>query len=278
MKQAYVIITRHEKREEGRKGPAGGTEDRTQVGLSEEGKRNAYALGEQELAGKGIDRVVVITSGFLRTDQTAEGILQGAGFDVERDVYGRADRARIVRDSRLGLGGTTWGVPGPKFSIEQEQLNRYVNHLLAGYWLEHENKPGNPENYPVLALRSAAMLEALTSGLEELAVSLQPQQQGALIVVTHGPILDSLAVAYNSKLQTEPMRETTGEGRDLFRVHLEPIEAHNQGHYMKGTVSLETSLANVHIPLAIKGEEVVHTLRAIKDNAWHIRYQASCSA
>ena len=96
-----------------------------------------------------------------------------------------------------------------------------------------------------MALRGAALLEGLVQGVEEMAISLQPEQNGLVIIVTHAPSIDALYALQADKIDMIKIKKRVafmGDKRvvkDGYTIYLtSPIEAHNMGQYMRG--QLET--------------------------------------
>lgn len=265
MSEIDIIITRHEKKDKSveadckAKGTlfiAGGKIDRMQVGLSAEGVQDAEELGRRELADKTHDAIYVATSDFLRTQQTADAILRGAGYDPEELRDGR--RMSIATYDRIGLSGTDWksveDASGAKvpFGEDQKVLDMYVNTCLGRYFLERADRPGNPKRNPVMARRGAGLFEALVQGISEMPLRLKPQQRGLVLVVTHAPTIDAFASVATGSLKFEGTGENI-DGKLVYKVELTPVEAHNQGQYMRGHahIGLDT------ISLGVKGKEVL---------------------
>lgn len=287
MSEIDIIITRHGKKdksvEDGCKAQgipfvAGGKIDRTQVGLSAEGAKEVEEIGRSELAGKTHDAIYVATSDFLRTHQTADAILRGAGYDPEELRNGR--RISIATYDRIGLSGTDWksvedanGAKVP-FGDDQKVLDRYVNTILERYFLERADEPGNPNKRPVMARRGAALLEALANGVSEIPARLKFGQRGLVLLVTHAPTIDSFASVASGNLTFEETDEHTLDGNDVYEVELAPIEAHNQGQYIMGRVRTEGDyqLDTSPISLTIKGKEYVLPVRDVHELGREMKY------
>lgn len=291
MSEIDIIITRHGKKDpsveadckvKGIPFVAGGDIDRTEVGLSTEGAKEVEEIGRTQLTGKTHDVIFVATSDFLRTDQTASAILRGAGYDPEELRDGR--RASFERYDRIGLSGTNWkSVQDEKgetvpFGAEQTVLNRYVNTVLGRYFLERADQPGNPQRNPVMARRGAALLETLLRGVDDMNVRLKPQQRGLILIVTHAPTIDALSTVYGDKLEFINVQEAARAGflaregavRGTYMVHLKPIDAHNEGQFMKGVMRAN----GFEIPLSIKGKDYVRSPEFVLDLARRMKHAA----
>jgi broad specificity phosphatase PhoE len=269
MKTIDVIATRHEKKASDIKPiSVGDVIDREQVSLSLEGFADAGLLGHRELA-RDYDHIFILTSDFLRTKQTADSVLEGAGYDIGKL---RDDSRRITfrTTDRIGLSGTNWSTPNtPPFGTEQEVLDAHVNYLMANYFLERADQPGNPKNHPVMARSGAALLKGLADGIVDVAARLKPQQRGLVLIVTHAPIIDALAATYGNRLQLTPTTE-----KEAYKVQVAPFEAHNMGQYMKGTVAMNDDLEKSYVPLEIKGKEHVLRVKKLKEKSSRLHYLA----
>jgi len=278
-----IFVARHEKKDgdlekkfkeelkaKGEVWMPGGTLDREQMCLSADGLKDAKALGQTLFGGKGYDAVSVCTSNFLRTKQTANAILEGAGFDVEKDLYGNSRRARFRTEDRLGLGGTNWEAPNiPDF---KKDLNGYVSGVLDKYFLERADQPaGNPNIWPVMARRSAALHDVLADGVEEMATRLKPQQRGLVMVITHCPTIDALAGVYTNALNWRATG-TSQNGAQVYDVKLaQPVEAHDMGQYMIGSTLGEDRPQWTSVPLTIKGKEYSMPVLQLQERARELR-------
>ena len=265
-----IIVTRHEKKDKQPKPKNPGDEiDREQVGLSADGIKDAQAMGQRELRGP-YSRVYAVTSNFLRTRQTAKAILEGAGFNVEKEIFGNSRIATVKNLDKLGLGGTVWeGTPGvTEFSYEQKPLDLCVNSLMQHYFLERANEPlDNPNRWPVMARRGAELFNAVADGLDDLAVTLKHGERGLCLVVTHAPTIDSLATVYAKKLEFFDTQRRDSTDKEMYEVNLtSPFEAHNQGAYMRGDTRLD-GLNDSHLTLKIKGEEHTMSVSAMRQMA-----------
>ena len=137
-----------------------------------------------------------------------------------------------------------------------------------------------------MANAGAALLEGLFYGVEEMTVSLAPEQNGLLIVVTHCPNIDALAVLYTDKVDMEKTDRVVFNTKipgfqavkNAYTVLLgsSPVEAHNMGQYMRGRLETpdERKLEAATIPLEIKGKEYTQTVAEMRDLARTTRLAA----
>ena len=126
-----IIVSRHEKKDsiaDKKKQRAGDNIDKFEVPLSAQGAEDARATGHDVLGKHPYNHLHVVTSEFLRTRQTAENFLEGAGYNLG-ELRNDARRFVEVTDSRIGLGGANWNLAVP-FGNDPEVLNRYVTHAL----------------------------------------------------------------------------------------------------------------------------------------------------
>src|SRR3989344_9084591 len=231
-----TIVTRHGKKENADRSQnaAGSDYDRLEVGLSPEGVEQVKAIGHDVLQGP-YDAVIVVTSDFLRAIQTGEHVLRGAGMDPTQ-LRSNGMRYRRRTDSRSGLSGFTWTFPGSTFGLEQEQFNHHVNNVLRNYSLLREGEEDNPEGRAVMAERSSGVFSALYDGISDLSTRLRDGQRGALIEVTHAPIIDGFARYFTDELRFGDIGERTPSGKRIMRVEMPVIE---QPSSTKGTITLD---------------------------------------
>ncbi len=284
MKQVYVVIARHEQKEGSIKPELlGHAIDRTVVFLSGKGRKNAYELGGKEFSGKDISKLVVVTSDFIITQQTADAILEGAGYDPE-ELRGRADVARFLTDSRIGLSGSVWkDIPGiPGYGEEPEQLNPFINGLLGSYSLPDVDDPYNAKRMPVMAQKAVGVADGLLRGLEDLSESLRDDQKGAVLVVTHVPPLDAFAAFYDDHMQFVDTGETRSDGRKVYHVGVvPPVKAHIEGQYMNGVATFGKihGQGSVHdlsrLVLNVRGSELACDLKEFVDDVSRLRHLAA---
>ncbi len=258
MNKIYVVLVRHEKKEARIPKPEpGGLEDRTQVPLSADGRVDASASGRRELYDKGVRVAHIVHSGFLRTAQTAEAWLRGAG--ITEDPYANADLFRIIADSEIGLSGAKWDYPCfPPFGNDQEVLNTYVRHALGSHYLRSDEPPQHTGVVPVMARKAAAVLEHVVSGVEDVARRLQSGENGAVIVVTHGPIVDAATMTLNGGLKVVQLQDYVN------RIELKPFVAHREGEYVVGTLDLGGDPNEAWLALNIRGTEHARSMDFVK--------------
>ncbi len=271
MGKIYVVLARHEKKEKLEPKPTpGGEQDRTLVGLSEAGHADAFASGQRELGGKSIDRAVVVHSGFLRTEQTAEKWLRGAG--VMDDLYGDADRYQVVADSAISLAGTIWDPECfPPFGDKQEVLNVYVEHALANHYLAQADDPNNAARLPILARKAVAVLENLVRGAERLSRTIQGRENGLVIQVTHGPIVDAAAMAFNGGINLEQLPDSSYGVAQLL-----PFVAHREGEYVVGVINVQERqpIDDAVLALNIKGTQHERPMEIVRRDIERLKYMA----
>lgn len=257
MSKVDILVTRHGKKaQRPAKDVPGGLADRTDVALSEDGMCEAESAGRTEFSRESYSGIVVVTSDFLRTNQTADAVLRGAGIDLE-EVASRGMRYRRGTDSRMGLSGSHWTVPGPKFGPTQDELDGYVRNILREHSLLREGDEGNESRHPVMAARGASIYEALAGGLYELGQQLRHDERGLLLVVTHASIVDAFATAFTGDLTFEDTLARTESGKQIYAVSLPDISAHNEGAYIRGSAEIrDRQPLTGSIELAVKGRNV----------------------
>lgn len=250
-----TLVTRHGKKADVNRSEAaaGSAYDRLEIGLSIEGMEQADAIGREVLHGE-YDGVVVVTSDFRRAILTGEQVLRGAGMDPDK-LRAQGMRYRNKTDSRMGLSGFTWTFPGSTFGLAQDQLDYHVNNVLRNYSLLTEGEEDNPTNRAVMAERASGVFSALYEGISDLSARLRNGQRGALVVVTHAPIIDGFARYFTDELQFTDTGRETPSGKQIMRVDMPTIEAHNEGQYMHGTTTVRhPGSADGVITLNIKGD------------------------
>jgi len=261
-------------------GSPGDQTDRERVCLSPKGRGEIYDLGHRVL-NSGYDAITVVTSNFLRTGDTVMSLLKGAGYNPETDLHGDSRRFRIMTDSYIGLGGSKWepcprGVP--KFSDDPTELTAYVNALHERAWLESADEPlGNPNKFPVMARRGSALLYKGAEAIEDVATRLKPGQRGLVAIVTHCPTIDSFQATMGKHIEIGLTGGTNPDGRELYEVRLvAPMKAHMMGEYMLGSVDADSrNLADAHLSLNVKGNEVVRRIGWMRNQAANLSYAAA---
>lgn len=231
-----LIVTRHGKKQPvDKRGYPGDAIDRS-IPLSDEGKDQAYRIGESELCGKRYSRVIVVTSGFKRTRDTADAVLEGAGMDPAK-LYEDPAHARFSTDNHLGFGGPGWVFPegSPKFGDDLDTLRAHISYGLREHFLQREDAAHG--QYPIMARHAAAVLRNIDQGVNELDVELMPDERGLLVVATHAHPIDAAAAWLTRAVRLTPL---TGEEFPdcVYGVKLlEPYVPHAQGEFFSGTFS-----------------------------------------
>lgn len=249
-----IIVTRHGKKQPTeRRGYPGDAFDRS-VSLSDEGKAQAYTIGESQLSGKQYSRVRVISSGFERTRETAHAVLEGAGIDPNV-LYEDPAHARFSTDSHLGFGGPGWVFPEgtPKFGDAAEVLGPHIRYGLREHFLQREDAADG--QYPIMARHTAAVARAFSTDVRELENGLTGSERGLLLITSHAHPVDAAAAYLSSALQLTPIVQRE-EGKSVYTVQLvEPYIPHLQGEFFSGEFSRGR---NAEFELQIKGK--THTL------------------
>ena len=176
--------------------------------LNANGLEYAYDIGESAFQLI-YDRVFLVTSDFLCAQQSGGQILRGAGMDL-RKLENFSHRT----ESSIGLGTLDWNPPG----AQPEDLNAWTDLLMRHYALKREGEPDF--HYPILSQQVAALSSALADGAEFLFRSLHPDEAGALVIVSHAPLVDALAHYLTGTWRFRKTRQYSSNGMPMFRVEL----------------------------------------------------------
>ena len=266
-----LIVSRHGKKQPtDRRGYPGDAFDRN-VHLSDEGKAQAYAIGERLFSGKRYARVIVVTSGFQRTRETADAVLEGAGMDPNA-LYETPACARFWIDSHLGFGGPQWVFPEgtPKFGDVPELLGPHISYGLREHFLQREDAADG--QYPIMARHAAAVAGTLSADVRELENGLTGSERGLLVVTSHAHPVDAAAAYLSAALQLTPIVQRE-EGKSVYTVQLaEPYTPHLQGEFFSGEFSRGRQS---EFELQIKGKTYALPLAAIDRAAAELPYLAA---
>ncbi len=143
--------------------------------------------------------VIGISSDYLRTVQTLDFNLLGAGYDPRN---GQKVTTMVRSDIGLGVNNHDRSAHPemPLYGHEKEVLDAYVRTLFEKFW--HPRKEGNP---PCLAAYAAAMLDAIAYGIERAQGLPLPDDARVLVeIVTHCPVIDAGAYAVKRVLNLSP--------------------------------------------------------------------------
>lgn len=207
--------------------------------------------------------VIGISSDYLRTVQTLDFNLLGAGYDP-RD----GQKVTTMVRSDIGLGVNNHARSShpemPPYGNEPEVLNAYVRTLFEKFW---HARPGNP---PCLAAYAAAMMGATVYGIQRTQILPLPDDARVLVeIVTHCPVIDVAAHAFSGGKSLERGAFQTGEfftGRyenDSDRKALDQLEFEIKGaKYNKFAI----------FPRETSGASIVHALREmVREYSRHAR-------
>lgn len=183
MKTADVIIMRHGPKEVIVPKPRpGDIIDKVTVGLSEEGKAQIRDIGHKILAPD-YSKIMVVTSDFRRTAETAIEALKGAGYQDLGNVFFKQD-AGIGMDSQMDTsgGGTL------QYGDKGDALNKYVHDLITNFYFRQRD--GNPKNLLEMVLYSRAMLENISGRIQTVGNVLKENEKGLILIVSHGGLIE----------------------------------------------------------------------------------------
>jgi hypothetical protein len=246
-----IILTRHGKKVKSKDIP------NIECPLSEEGLKESFEMGQSVLE-RDYDLITVIHSPYVRTRQTAEQILAGAGYDLNAEGIG------IIERSGIGMiEGVDYTKGLPPFG-DSELLDEFVRAILTKCYFKHEDK-----TKPVMAGHASAMLDSIDMGIGMQKDSLTKDQKGLLLIVSHAAILDSgLAVALDAL-------KTHIEGKEGYVTLGDFPGAHQQGEFSTGKAEYMKD-GTVRYAFDVKGRTVTLTDEELKDRALealrHSRY------
>ena len=87
------------------------------------------------------------------------------------------------------------------------------------------------------------------AGLEDLASRLGPEERGALIVVTHGPLVDTFLEILDGNVRVKSSETKDMRGKAIYEVSLKKeVQAHLEGQYATG-VALQDANGNYNIKI-----------------------------
>lgn len=232
------IVKRH-----GEKKPSPGVisstpEDRV-VPLSEEGRAKELAFGRDVISVRPrYAHIIGITSDYLRTMQTLEANLEGAGYDIKD---GRLVTTMARSDIGLGVNNHDRNSHPdmPKYGKGKKVLDAYVRTLFEKFW-RPRLRFGNP---PCLSAYAAAMMDAVL-------YSIQRQQtlpfEGSVLVeiVTHCPVIDVAAHCFSGGKSLEQGAFQDGE---FFTGR---VENDNYAHKYQGLIKWDIKGKEYTMPSA----------------------------
>lgn len=180
--------------------------------------------------------VIGISSDYLRTVQTLNLNLLGAGYDP-RD----GQNVTTMMRSDIGLGVNNHARNAhpemPTYGNEPEVLNAYVRTLFEKFW---NPRHGNP---PCMAAYATAMIGATVYGIQRTQILPLPDDARVLVeIVTHCPVIDVAAHAFSGGKSLERGAFQTGE---FFTGRYEGPEREELRFDIKGETYKVTQLSGV---------------------------------
>ncbi len=223
------------------------------VSLSDKGRREEQRFGEEHIkAPPYYAHVIAIASDYVRTVETVELNVLGAGYDIDD-----GQKVTTMMRSDIGLGVNNHAQSAhpemPKYGNEPEVLNAYVRTLFEKFW---HARPGNPPN---MAAYAAAMLDATAYAIKRAQILPLPDYARVLVeIVTHCPVIDAAAHVFSKGKSLEQGAFQTGE---FFTGHYDPL-----GDRMEG-LQFEIK-GRTHRPFSTSDRvdaSIVDTLRGMVD-------------
>lgn len=199
--------------------------------LSIEGKKNARKTGAQLIPGD-YNIYVVDRSTLVRTTETAQWMLDGAGIDPD-------DGNRVIwqpEDPDIGLAnGFDFGYPEPelpKYAATLPRADDYVAAILERFWMPKKGDDyrlvveGRELVRPVMSRVAAALVGNRITAIETYLSEVQKGTKVFHLQATHAPIIDALDAAF--------FRTVTYSSHDgVDRVSLDREKW--PGHYAMGS-------------------------------------------
>lgn len=183
-----TLITRHEEKMKAPGSIIPGSAEDQRLPLSLRGTQRAFMLGQNNLP-RDYDTVIALRSNLVRTTQTLQHALAGAGYDPD-------DATKVVwtpENAAIGLAcGYAFSHSAlPPYAPSGPQLDDHIKGLLEGCYFRKGDDPSRPAASYLAASLLDSLLDGITRGLHVAASG----GNALVVLATHTPFIDSLDAA-----------------------------------------------------------------------------------
>lgn len=191
------MVTRHEEKMKPVEKVVPGSAEDQRLPLSMRGKQNAYRTGQDpQVVPPSCDLVIAARSTLMRTTETLQHMLSGAGYDVDSSVVQwQPERA----ETGLACGFDFSHPELPKYDPAPAPADAYVKTLLTDYFVPCDGD----KTRPVMAAMGAALLDSMISGIEQALPCLRNGGSALFAQATHAPFIDALDAVLFDTVNTD---------------------------------------------------------------------------